>query len=96
VRPLGPVSIATTINGRDPALDLERSCRQAAYIYGPHPTGKGAGVDNIRLVPTTRAEKRPPPLKIQLGRSNKLVALTLDDPMVYQNPTHPFLLSDLR
>jgi hypothetical protein len=71
LRPLGPVSIATAIHGRGPALDLELSRVQAAYGHGSHPTGKGAGVDDIRLVPAARSEKRCPRLEIQSWRSGK-------------------------
>src|SRR5215831_12783723 len=71
LRPLGPVSIATEIYRRGPALDLELSRVQAAYGHGSHPTGKGAGVDDIRLVPAARSEKRCPRLEIQSWRSGK-------------------------
>src|SRR5262249_8843286 len=71
LRPLGPVSIATAIHGGGPALDLELSRVQAAYGHGSHPTGKGAGVDDIRLVPAARSEKRCPRLEIQPWRSGK-------------------------
>src|SRR5262249_25607195 len=71
LRPLGPISIATEIHGRETALDLELSHVQAAYGHGSHPTGKGAGVDDIRLVPATRSEKRCPRLEIQSWRSGK-------------------------
>jgi hypothetical protein len=38
---------------------------------GSHPTGKGMGVDDIRLVPAARSEKRCPRLEIQSWRSGK-------------------------
>src|SRR6266478_9637445 len=66
MRALGSVSIATEIHRCEPALDLERGCREPAYAEGPHPTGKGVGVGNFRLVPTTRPKKRSPPLEIHL------------------------------
>src|SRR5215469_3891460 len=69
--PLGPVRIATGIHGRGPALDLELSRVQAAYSHGSHPTSKGAGVDDIRLVPAARSQKRCPRLEIQSWRSGK-------------------------
>ena len=74
MRAFGSVSVATEIQGCEPALDLERGRREPAYAEGPHPTGKGAGVDNFRLVPTTRAEKRSPPLEIQLWGFDKIGA----------------------
>src|SRR6516162_8142628 len=69
--PLGSVRIATGIHGRGPALDLELSRVQAAYGHWSHPTGKGAGVDDIRLVPAAPSEKRCPRLEIQSWRSGK-------------------------
>src|ERR1700680_4992557 len=74
MRALGSVSVATEIHRCEPALDLERGRPKTAYAEGPHPTGKGAGVSNFRLVPTTRAEKRSPPLEIQLWGFDKIGA----------------------
>src|SRR5262249_17544905 len=71
LRPLGPISIATEIHGRGAALDLELSRVQAAYGHGSHPPGKGGGVDDIRLFPAARSEKRCPRLEIQSRRSGK-------------------------
>src|SRR6476620_9934798 len=74
MRALGSVSVATEIHPCEPALNLERGRPETAYAEGPHPTGKGAGVGNFRLVPTTRAEKRSPPLEIQLWGLDKIGA----------------------
>src|ERR1700730_4182133 len=74
MRARGAVSVATGIHGCEPALDLERGRREATYTERPHPTGKGAGVGNFRLVPTTPAETRSPPLEIQLGGLAKIGA----------------------
>ena len=38
MRPLDPVSVATNIQ-----------CREPAYIYGAHPTGKGVGLGTFGL-----------------------------------------------
>lgn len=64
-------SLQVELHGRGPALDLELSRVQAAYGHGSHPTGKGAGVDDIRLVPAARSEKRCPRFEIQSWRSGK-------------------------
>src|SRR5262249_48165006 len=72
VASLRSVSTATEFHCRDPALDLERARGKPAYGERPHPTGERTGVDDFRLVPTTRAQKRSPLLKMQswssLGR----------------------------
>jgi len=63
------------MHGRGPALDLELSRVQAANAHGSHPTGKGVAVDDIRLVPAARSEKRCPRVEIQSWRSGKAGAL---------------------
>src|SRR5262249_1697622 len=69
--PLGLVGVATELRGRGPPLDLKLSRVQAADAYGPHPTGKGAGVADIWLVARAPSQKRRSRLEIQSWRSDK-------------------------
>jgi hypothetical protein len=44
------------IQGRKPALDLDRGCRDPVNAYSAHPTGKSIGVDHFVVASARRAE----------------------------------------
>jgi len=62
----GGTGFATHVAG-----ELFKVMTEVNMVHVPHPTGKGAGVDDIRLVPAARSEERCPRLEIQSWRSGK-------------------------
>src|SRR5258705_2925231 len=64
VRPLVSVSAATVVRCCEAAVDLEGGCREPVNASGAHPTDKVIGFDSLRLASASRAEQRPPRLKI--------------------------------